>query len=338
MATSQEIASRIDLRLPSDWANYDENRRIAFLNQQGVTPDKLAQAGLSQKDISWMQEHGYTGSPFSSSFTSIPASQSTLSPNFSNYIYKMLGLGEAAADLPYQPFTGERFAPTSELQQQAFRGIAGLQDYKPTEFSTGLGALGSVQDYMSPYMTGVTDIASREARRQADIGRTSEQARLAQAGAYGGSRQAIMEAERQRNLGTQLEDITTKGLQSAYDRAMQQRLGESKLGLEAQGMSEASKQFGADYGLKSLGQQLSAGETQRQIAQQPLDFGYQQFQESVRFPYQQATYMQSLLGGLPLAAAPYQANPGQSGMFSALQGGLAGLGLYNALNPTATPK
>ncbi len=338
MATAQEMASRIDLKLPADWDKLDGSQKIAFYNQHGITPDKLAQAGVSQKDIKSMQSAGYTGSPFSSNFASIPASQSTLSPNFSNYVYKMLGLGERAADLSYRPFTGERFAPTADLQKQAFRGIAGLQDYKPTEFNTGLGPLGSVQDYMNPYTTGVTDIVAREARRQADIGRTSEQARLAQAGAYGGSRQAIMEAERQRNLGTQIEDITTKGLQSAYDRAMEQRFGESKLGLEAQGMGEKSEQFGAEYGLKSLGQQLSAGETQRQIAQQPLDFGYQQFQESVKFPYQQATYMQSLLGGLPLQAAPYSSNQGQSGMFSGLQGALAGLALYNAFNPTATPK
>jgi hypothetical protein len=216
---------------------------------------------------------------------------------------------------------------------------------------------------MSPYQQNVTDITSREMRRQADIGRQSEQARLAQAGAYGGSRQAIMESERQRNLQQQMEDITTKGLQGAYDRAMQQRLSESQLGLEAQRGTEGSRQFGANLGLQSvnpmisaastlgnLGQQqantglsnlnaqLSAGATQQGFMQQPLDFGYQQFQESVKFPYQQATYMQSLLGGLPLQAAPYSSSQGQSGMFSGLQGALAGLALYNAFNPTATPK
>lgn len=333
MATAQEMASNLGVTLPSGWDTYNANQKIGFFNQQGITPDKLASAGVSQEDLTWMRGQGYTGSPFSSSFTSIPTSQSTLSPNFSNYVYKMLGLGERAADLPYQPFEGERFAPASDLQKQAFAGLAGLEDYTPTTFDTGLGALKSVQDYMNPYTSAVTDIEAREARRQADIGRQSEQARLAQAGAYGGSRQAIMEAERQRNLNTQIGDITSKGLQGAYDRAMQQRLSESKLGLEAQGMGESSKQFGAKYGLEGLSKQLAAGETQRQIAQQPLDFGYQQFQESVRFPYQQATFMQSLLGGLPLQAAPYQANQGQSGMFSGLQGALAGLALYNAFNP-----
>lgn len=333
MPTAQEMATNIGVNLPTGWETYGPTQKIAFFNQQGIGPEKLLSAGVSEDAVNWMKSKGYTGSPFTYAASSIPISQSTLSPNFAPYVYKMLAMGETAADLPYQPFEGERFAPISDLQKQAFAGIAGLKDYTPTQFNTGLGSLGSVQDYMSPYMSAVTDIEAREARRQADIGRQAEQGRLAQAGAYGGSRQAIMEAERQRNLNTQIGDITTKGLQSAYDRAMKQRLDESALGLEAQGMSEKSRQFGADYGLKSLGQQLGAGVMQRQIAQEPLDFGYQQFQESVKFPYQQATYMQSLLGGLPLQAAPYQANPGQSGLFSSLQGGLAGLALYNALMP-----
>lgn len=219
--------------------------------------------------------------------------------------------------------------------------------------------LGSVGEYMSPYMTNVVDIEAREARRQADIGRQAEQARLAQAGAYGGSRQAIMEAERQRNLQTQMGDIATRGLQSAYDRAMEQRLKESGLGLQAQELGERSRQFGATFGLKGqelglqaglgLGQlgvqqgqfgldalktMLGAGQTQQQLAQQPYDFGYQQFQESLKYPYQQATFMSSLLGGLPLAARPYDS--GTSGLAGLLQGlGLA-MGGYKAFEKAGT--
>lgn len=346
----------------------------------------------------------------------INASQSTLSPSFAPYVYDMLSRGQGLANLPYQEYTGQRFAGPSGLQQQAFQGLGALGTpsqfgtatnlatqagqapgayqagrfgnqfaapgaYQAGQFDTGLGKVGSVQDYMSPYMTGVTDIAGREARKQADISRQGEQARLAQAGGFGGARQAIMESERQRNLGTQLEDITTKGLQSAYDRALAQRFQEAGLGLEAQrageasrqfgaqqGMQgaqlgaqfglagqqaeEASRQFGAKYGLEGLQQQLGAaqtlgslgtqqqqagiaglqaqlgaGATQQQQAQSPLDFAYQQFQESMKYPYQQTTYMQSLLQGLPLEARPYDA--GQSSLMSAIQAGLAGLGLYN---------
>jgi hypothetical protein len=365
-------------------------------------------------------------------------SESTLSPNFSSYVYDMLGKGQGLANLPFQEYTGQRFAGPSELQSRAFQGIGGLgtpsqfgtasqfatqagqtaggmgytpsggpsvgqvtsgyqapSAYQAGTFNTGLGQVGSVQDYMSPYMTGVTDIAGREARRQADITGAAQQAKMAQAGAFGGSRDAIMRAELARNLGTQLEDITTKGLQSAYDRAMQQRMQESQLGLEAQRAGEQSRQFGAQQGLTSaqqaaqfgltaqqanqqaaldaarqaeqsrqfganlglqglqqqlgaaqtlgnlgtaqqqagisgLREQLAAGATQQQQAQNPLDFAYQQFQESMKYPYQQATFQQSLLQGLPLEARPY--DEGQGILGSLMQGGLSGLALYNLLN------
>lgn len=312
----------------------------------------------------------------------IDPSQSTLAPNFSSYVYNMLGKGEAAANLPYQEYTGQRFAGASPLQQQAFKGIGalgpsqgtqagigaaatalgGLQSlqpyqsaqinvpgvsaqqigstyqapgaytpasltspfqapaayqagtfnapgvtaqqvsstyqapsaytganiqstfqaptpyqagtfqtgyapgtftsgYTPGSIETGLGALKSIQEYMSPYQQAVIDIQAREARRQADISRQGEQARLAQAGAYGGSRQAIMEAERQRNLGQQIGDIQERGLQSAYDRAMQQRMQEAGLGLQARQMEEQARQFGANIGLEAQ----RAGEQAKQF-------------------------------------------------------------------------
>lgn len=319
----------------------------------------------------------------------------TVAPGFEGYIGDMLSTGWGLAKLPYQPFTGERFAPTTPLQQQAFTGYQGLGayqpgqfsagfnyqpgqitpgfDYQPGQFNTGLGPVGSVQDYMNPFMQGVVDVQAREARRQADISRQAEQARLAQAGAYGGSRQAIMEAERQRNLGEQIGDIQSKGLMAAYEQAQKQRLGEAtlglegqrlgelsrqfgaeggakyglqaqelaerarqfgaeggaKFGLEAQRLGELSRQFGAEQGLKTLADQLKAGTVERGIAQEPLDFGYKEFTESLNQPYKGLSLMQSLLEGLPVKANPYE--PGSSGFASGVQGGLLAGGLYDIL-------
>ncbi|HSG19712.1 MAG TPA: hypothetical protein VLA31_02995 [Burkholderiaceae bacterium] len=273
----------------------------------------------------------------------IDPSQSTLSPNFAPFVYGMLGKGWEAANMPFMPFMGQRFAygemdPTtgmysagqSPLESQAFKGLGAMGTYDPTKFNTGLGPLGSVQDYMNPYLSGVSDIEAREARREADIGRQSEQARLAQAGAYGGSRQAIMESERQRNLNTQIGDIRSKGLQAAFDRAQKQRLDEANLGLEGQRLGEASRQFGAQQDLRVLADQLAGGREERRIAQEPLDFGYQQFQESMKYPRDQATYMSSLLQGLPLRATGYSpATEGQSAATAAIGGGLGAYGMMD---------
>lgn len=256
-------------------------------------------------------------------------SQSTLSPNFAPYVYDMLSRGVGAANLPYQPYTGQRYAGSGAVETGMLSGAANMQPYQATTFNTGLGSLGSVQDYMSPYMTGVADIAAREAQRKSEIGRTADQARFAQAGAYGGSRQAIVEAERQRNLGTQVEDIYTKGLQSAYDRALEQRIKESGLGLEAQKGTELSRQFGANQGLEALKQQMEAAKYERGVAQQPLDFGYEQFKESQQYPYQKATFMSSLLQGMPVRANQYA--PGTSPTAAAITGGLGALEFYRRL-------
>jgi len=87
---------------------------------------------------------------------------------------------------------------------------------------------------MSPYIQNVVDIQTREAQRQADIAKTQRGAQAAGAGAFGGSRQAIMEAEAARNLAQQKGDITAKGQQDAYQQAMQQFNAEQGYGLTAQ--------------------------------------------------------------------------------------------------------
>lgn len=126
--------------------------------------------------------------------------------------------------------------------------------------SAGLGAPGSVESYMNPYLQNVVDVQAREARRQSDIQRAQD-ARKFQ-GAFGGGRQALYNSENVRNVNQQIGDIQAKGSQAAYDTALKQRLAEgeqyrlgqeatSKLGLEAQKMGEDSRQFGAKQGLAS---------------------------------------------------------------------------------------
>jgi hypothetical protein len=128
-------------------------------------------------------------------------------------------------------------------------------------------------------------------------------------------------------------DIEERGLQSAFDRATQQYNTERDAQLRsAMGLGTlGQQQFGTQMqGLQGL---LGAGGTQRQIAQQPLDFGYQQWQESLQYPYKQATFLSSMLAGMPVGASPYRpATDSDSGFGSALQGGLTGLALYNLFN------
>jgi hypothetical protein len=139
---------------------------------------------------------------------------------------------------------------------------------------------GSAEAYMSPYMQNVVDIQQREAQRQADIAGTGRNAQAVKSGAFGGSRQAIMDAEAARNLATQKGDIQATGQQAAFQNAQQQFNAEQQARLQAQ---QANQQAGLTVGGQNLNallgvQQLGAGQNlQSQLANQQA---YQQAQNA----------------------------------------------------------
>ena len=255
--------------------------------------------------------------------------ESSLSNWAGPYVTDMLGRAQAQAQLPFQPYQGALTAGTSALQNQAFQGIGGLT--LPSAMDTAaqqaqgtyatsqqyLPTVGTVESYMNPYLQNVLDPQLREAQRQADIARMEGASRLSKAGAYGGSRQAIMEAEGQRNLQQLLSDITGKGYASAYDSAQARRAADIAAGQQGLAQQTAATQAlgnigaqQAQYGLANLAQQLSAGAQQRDIEQQGLTADYNQYLRELQYPQEQLQFERQMLSGLPIAAASYyQATP-----------------------------
>jgi hypothetical protein len=259
----------------SEWAGPYVGDMLSKTSALTNTPYQAYQGPLSA-GTSPLQQQAFTGlsnlqtpSQFGMA-TNLATQAGQRAGELSNYTpssFSAPGVGTSNVSSTYQAPTAYQ-AGTFDAGFKAptpFQAGTFSTGYTPGQFSTGLGAIGSVQDYMSPYQQNVIDIQAREARRQGDISRGAEQARLAQAGAYGGSRQAIMEAERQRNLGTQIGDIQEKGLQSAYDRALAQRMQEAQLGLQAQQFGEQARQFGTTTGLQA-----------QQFGEQSRQFGSQQ--------------------------------------------------------------
>jgi hypothetical protein len=178
--------------------------------------------------------------------------------------------GRSAASGYYSPMQAERFQ------------LGAPQQVRSDSFT----APGVSQAYMSPYMQNVVNAQQREARRAGEIQRNQNQAQAVQQGAFGGSRQGIVEAERQRNLASQLGDIQAQGLQGAYQQGMGQFNAEQNAYLqaqqanqqanlqagttnlqaqqEAQRQQEASRQFGANLGLQGYNQ---AGQLAGQLGQ-----------------------------------------------------------------------
>src|SRR5210317_2420135 len=154
----------------------------------------------------------------------ITSETSSLAGYAAPYVTEMLGKGQALANQGYQGYTGPLTAGQSAGQQAAFQGVAGLAvptqqmgAFQPQQFTAQ-----AAQDYMNPYLQAALDPQIEEARRQAQISRLADAGRLTKAGAYGGSRQAIMESELNRNLMQNLAGITGQGYQDAYTQAMNQ--------------------------------------------------------------------------------------------------------------------
>jgi hypothetical protein len=144
---------------------------------------------------------------------------------------------------------------------------------------------GIAQAYMDPYMQNVVDIQQREAQRQADISGTQRGAQAVKSGAFGGSRQAIMDAEAARNLATQKGDIQATGQQAAYRNALAQFNAEQGIGLQGQmanqqaGLTVGGQNLGALLGVQSLG---SGQNLQSQLANQGAGLNAQQMYEQSR--------------------------------------------------------
>ena len=239
---------------------------------------------------------------------------------------------------PYKTYDQDRIAGFSPMQEQAQQGAANMQPNQGISTGMDMAARAGSQsfangntaaNFMSPYMQNVVDVQKREAARQSGIQGTQQQAQAAQAGAFGGGRDAIMRAERERNLGQQMNDIQAMGSQNAFQNAQQQFNMENQTGLQAAGQLGAlgQAQYGQQMGINQLQNQYGA--QQQALKQQGLSQGYQDFLNQQNDPYKRLGFMSDLVRGMPLGQqstqAIYQAPP------SMMQNiGAAGLGVYGA--------
>lgn len=229
------------------------------------------------------------------------------------YITDYLGKAQALSNTPYQAYQGPLSAGASDLQNQAFQGIGSLtvpasigqaagtagniasqaqnmnyaptaftnqfqapSQYQNTAFTSGTFGADQAQQYMNPYLQQSLNPQLAEARRQSDITAQQNNAAMTRAGAFGGGRQAILTAENQRNLGSNLANITGQGYNTAYSNAMNQYNQDQARNLQAQQMAEQSKQFGSTQGMTSADLMARYGMSAQQAAEQSKQFASQQ--------------------------------------------------------------
>ena len=334
--------------------------------------------------------------------TSQTVTQTNIPEEFMPYFERLMGRVEEQSLQGYQPYGAPRIATADQFadigtSRQMVRGIAGagvpgldtaqqtaqgnidiargLGQYAPAQFNefqfgparqfTGQEA----QNYMSPYIQNVLDVQKSRAVEDFDRLRGARNTRAVQAGAFGGSRQAVQEGMAEEALGRQLGEIEATGRQAAFEQAgqmfgadraaqlaqMQAQAGERG---RVETGTEASRQFGAGQGLAALGaagaeagrlaalgeQERAAGiqgaqllegigGAQRAEAQAGLDLAYQDFLRQQGFPQEQLGFYSDVLRGLPVAPASSQTQTGYqyyNPAQQALGAGISGLSLYKA--------
>lgn len=183
--------------------------------------------------------------------------------------YQAGAVGPGYQAMGYQPqFQAREFAPG----YQAGQVQAGFE-------AGSMAAPGTLTSYMSPYQQAVTDIEKREAVRASETQRPQVGAGAARAGALGGTRATLLEAERQRNLGQQLGDIQARGSQAGFEQARAgfeadraARLQQAQFGLGAFQAQEGARQRAAEMGMSAQQQ----AEASRQAAEQFRQSAFQQ--------------------------------------------------------------
>ena len=286
------------------------------------------------------------------------------------YFTNLMQRAQAESYREYTPYKGERVAGLTPAQMQIQRDVMAME--RPGQFGVGTGLAGaggmgslqygqraagagqqyasmatdpsSIQAYMSPFQQAVTDVAKQSALREAQLAQQQANLGSARQGTYGGARQALAQAERERGLLDRLAQIQAQGSQSAFEAARQAQQYGADLGLKGLGMglqgAQQSTQAGEALGrlgasqmesdLKMYQAQAAVGEQQRALEQQKLDMDYADFLRQRDYPMEQLGAYSAMLRGLPVqmgsTATSYAPPPSMAQQV--VGPGLLGLGLY----------
>jgi|TARA_R100000353_G_scaffold29003_1_gene24171 hypothetical protein len=181
-----------------------------------------------------------------------------------------------------------------------------------------------IAQYLNPYQSYVTD----EIARQSGIMSNQIAANAVGAGAFGGGREAIQQAELQNRTLDAMGRAQAQGFNTALGAAQRQQ----QVGLSAGQQLGQLGQLQQGMAQQDINQLLGAGGVQRQLAQAALDAQRQSTLQQQYEPYQRAEFLANLYAagpktqsGLTMGTAPTTSPLAQAagtgiGAFAAYQG------------------
>jgi hypothetical protein len=263
---------------------------------------------------------------------------------------------QGVAQQPFIPYTGPMVAGFSPDQLRQFQATRGLFESSmaadPTKAiqrlagearpTTGPAASLLGQDigaYQSPYQQQVIDATMKDIQRQADIARGGAQERAIRAGAFGGSRSAILESESQRPFVEAMARTAAEQRERGYGQAL--RSAEADVARQQQmamfapelDLRARQQQAGMLGGLQSqqartLGLLGAQGALQQALQQQAIGAQRGEFERALGYGPQQFGLLRSSIVGM---------QPGMTTTSGYQPSGLerlqSGLGAFQTLAP-----
>ena len=258
-------------------------------------------------------------------------STTSLDPQLASTVYGNYDRAQALADRPFQPYAGQQvasFTPTQVAAQNAYAGIGqnGVGDgplqsgidlassvgaYQPQSVTATPLTSVDLSGYMNPYTQQVVNSTLGDLARQQQIQDQADASAATKAGAFGGSRSAVLQSLDDDNYARQAAAAAASLNQANYSQAQaaaqndlsrQQAAGQANqsAGLQGAGLNLTAANALAGMGGQQLNQALqqagalsTAGNAQQQNQQAQLDAAYQQWLLAQQYPIQ----MQQLLNG-----------------------------------------
>ena len=247
---------------------------------------------------------------------------------------RKLSLYDQAAKLASSPvdLPAVQVAPLSGIEQAGIQQAAQTGVGAPT-IQSGIAAVQQAQQapnisqFFNPYQSYVTD----EINRQAQMAQNQLSAQAVGAGAFGGARQGVAQAELERARLAQVGQAQAQGFGAALQAAQNQQRAQLAAGQQL-GALGAQQQA---MGLADIQAQLQAGALQRGLGQAALDAQRQTALQRAYEPYQRIEFLKGIMTNLPTAQSTLTATtaPGANPIGQALGTGLGAYSAYNLMQP-----
>jgi len=204
---------------------------------------------------------------------------------------------KSIAGQPFVPYTGSRVAGFNPDQLQGFDSTRGMfQDsmsYDPRGLLSDMGTQPlNIQSFQNPYNTQVIDQSLADLDRARQIRLQSDQDAAIGAGAFGGSRSALLEAETNRNFADQAARTSSNLRQSGYNNSLNAAMQDRNFRSGIQ-----SGLLGDQY--RNLGLMSGIGSQQQGLQQRGMDAGYNEFLRALQYGPQQLGLLAQGVSALP---------------------------------------